>query len=361
MSEEKSDIYIVMGHGYEDVVQFEKRTILPEGYTVITFCECGDFTTLTRMCPLYPYFVDSSDETKNKLLDPEQFKRDYPQYTMRIYKPGSYIPTIKTTLKIVWNKFYREPKIPSEELAEGETEEEHTTVKYVCKSGVYKYPVEDKYLFSKEKDEMCGNTGWCSEIPEGEEPKDYVLKSKEGSLSIKPSPYGYTLDDIMRTFGPGVYYLPICRSSKCEDDDMRSKIQLTRQRSIMQQEQQEKGLLDTSIKVKAFPLRAVEKARMQGRITVLNNLKERNMLSEEQNVELEKLKQQISDDDEIRRIQQGKGKRKTKNNKRTKQNNFKHKTRKHKSKNKSRKYKSRKYKTRKHKTRKHKSKTQRHR
>jgi hypothetical protein len=137
---------------------------------------------------------------------------------------------------------------------------------------------------------------------------------------------------------------------------MRSKIQLTRQRSIMQQEQQEKGLLDTSIKVKAFPLRAVEKARMQGRITVLNNLKERNMLSEEQNVELEKLKQQITDDDEIRRIQQGKGKRKTKKNKHTKRNKIKQKIIKHKS----RKYKTIKHKS-KNKSRKYKSKTQRHR
>jgi len=351
MSEEKSDIFIVMGHGYEDVVQFEKRTILPEGYTVVTFCECGDFTTLTRMCPLYPSFVDGSYETKIRLLDPEQFKREYPQYMMHVYKPGSYIPTIKTTLKIVWNKFYREPHLPSKELPEGQTEEEHTTVKYVCKSGVYKYPVDERYLFNKEKDEMCGNTGWCAEIPDGDDSKEYILKSKEGSLEMRPSPYGYTLDDIMRKFGPGVYYLPICRTAKCEDEEMRSKIQLTRQRSIMQQEQQEKGLLDTSIKVKAFPLRAVEKARMQGRITVLNNLKERNMLSEEQNVELEKLKQQITDDDEIRRIQQGKGKRKTR---KTRKYKSKNKSKKYKSKNKSKKYKS------KNKSRKYKSKTQRH-
>jgi hypothetical protein len=350
MSEEKSDIFIVMGHGYEDVVQFEKRTILPEGYTVVTFCECGGYTTLTRMCPLYPSFVDGSYETKNRLLDPELFKREFPQYMMHVYKPGSYIPTIKTTLKIVWNKFYREPHLPSDEMPEGQTEEEHTTVKYVCKSGVYKYPVDDRYLFNKEKDEMCGNTGWCAEIPDGDDPKEYVLKSTEGSLEMRPSPYGYTLDDIMRKFGPGVYYLPICRTAKCEDEEMRSKIQFTRQHSIRQQEQQEKGLLDKSVKVKAFPLRPLDRARIKSRINFLNNLKDRNILNEEQFEELEKLKQQITDDDEIRRIQQGKGKRKTRKHK-----TRKHKTRKQKSKNKSRKYKS------KNKSRKYKSKTQRHR
>lgn len=354
MSEEKSDIFIVMGHGYEDVVQFEKRTILPEGYTVVTFCECGDFTTLTRMCPLYPSFVDGSYETKNRLLDPEQFKRDFPQYMMHVYKPGTYIPTIKTTLKIVWNKFYREPKIPSEELPEGQTEEEHTTVKYVCKSGVYKYPVDERYLFNKEKDEMCGNTGWCAEIPDGDEPKEYVLKSKEGSLEMRPSPYGYTLDDIMRKFGPGVYYLPICRTAKCEDEEMRSKIQLTRQRSIMQQEQQEKGLLDKSVKVKAFPLRPLDKARIQSRINLLNNLKDRNMLNQEQYEELEKLQKQIAEDDEIRRIQEGKGKLK----RRSKRKTLNRKTR-HSFSNKTRKNKFYKIKRKKHnksnKTRKHKS------
>jgi hypothetical protein len=352
MSEEKSDIFIVMGHGYEDVVQFEKRTILPEGYTVVTFCECGGYTTLARMCPLYPSFVDGSYETKIRLLDPEQFKREYPQYMMHVYKPGSYIPTIKTTLKIVWNKFYREPHLPSDEMPEGQTEEEHTTVKYLCKSGVYKYPVDERYLFNKEKDEMCGNTGWCAEIPEGDDPKEYVLKSKEGSLEMKPSPYGYTLDDIMRKFGPGVYYVPICRRANCEDDEMRSKIQFTRQHSIRQQEQQEKGLLDKSVKVKAFPLRPLDRARIKSRINFLNNLKDRNMLNEEQFEELERLQKQIADDDDLKIFQQGKGKLKKRSkrktlNKKTK-HSFSNKTRKY-YKNKSRKnsnsMKGRKYKS----------------
>ena len=224
MSEEKNnDIYIVMGHGYEDVVPFKKRIVLAEGYTVVTFCECGDYTTLTRVCPLYPLFSDSSADTKDKLLDPEQFKREYPQYTMRIYKPGSRVPNIKTNLRMVWNKFYKEPKLPGNGYSEGETEEDHLTVKYICKSGVYKYPVDNDYLFDKEKDDMCNHSGWCSEIPEGDEVKDYVSKSKDGSLKMKFSHYGYTLENIMLTFGPGVYYLPICRTAKCEDTTMEKK------------------------------------------------------------------------------------------------------------------------------------------
>lgn len=299
MSEEKKNIFVVMGHGYEDVVDFEKRTILPEGYNVVTFCECGDFTTLSRVCPLYPYFVDGSDRIKNILLEPEQLKREYPQYTMHIYKSGSYIPSIKTTLKMVWNKFYREPKLPSRELGEGETEEEHTTVKYVCKSGVYKYPVDETTLFDKERDDMCNHTGWCAEIPEGEDITKYMSKAKQGSLEMRPSPYGYTLDDIMRKFGPGTYYLPICRTAKCEDDIMEQKIRLTRQLSTRQQEKQEKGLMDKVV-VKSFPLRPLDKSRMIGRINVLERQTD---LSDEQKNELENLKKQVRDDDDLRALQ----------------------------------------------------------
>ena len=326
-----SEIYIVMGHGYEDVVSFEKRTILPEGYTVITFCECGEYTTLSRVCPLYPLFTDHSVETKHKLIDPEEFKRDYPEYTMRIYKPGSYIPKIKTTLKMVWNKFYKEPKVPTKGISEGETEEEHTAVKYICKSGVYKYPVDNEHLFDKDKDDMCNHSGWCSEVPESDNVKDYILKSKQGSLSMRFSPYGYTLDDIMKTFGPGVYYLPICRTATCEDDVMGEKIQLTRQQSRTQQEKQERGILDNSFIVKSFPLRPIDRSRIQGRINVLQNLKEKNMLNDELLVELEQLQRQIIEDDNLEKIrtiqQKGKGNKKSnKKSKRIKKNNKNNKT-----------------------------------
>jgi hypothetical protein len=252
---DENNIFIIMGHGFEDVVYFEERTILEEGYQVITFCECGQSLDLYKICPLYSQFINSSADTAYKLLHPELLKREYPTHTIHIYKPGSSIPKIKTTLEMVWNKFKQEPKLPDRALIDGETKEDHLRIKHICKSGIYKYPIKEESLFDKNTDIMCDKSGWCSTIPSQDTDiiQSSILKSKEGSLYIKPSLSGYySLDDIMRKFGPGTYYLPICRTATCDntedtyideykyadDDDeenYRNPIQLTRQLSVKQQ------------------------------------------------------------------------------------------------------------------------------
>jgi hypothetical protein len=326
MSEEKKtdDIFIVMGHGTENVVDFEERTILPEGYVVVTFCECGDYTTLTKTCKLYPYFVDGSHSTRGLLSNPERLKQAYPDYFMHIYKPGSYIPSIKTTLKMVWNQFYREPKIPNRELHEGETEEQHKTIKYICKSGVFKYPLDESVLFDKSKDDMCNYSGWCANIIDDHEVSQYLSKAKEGGLNIQSGVFGITLEDIMKKFGPGIYYLPICRTATCGDNEQsQQKIRFTRSLSMSQQEYQEKGLLPRRV-VTSFPLNKLDRARMVGRMNVLEELERNSRINETDRNELHELREKIKQDDLLRYSHKGKGKNKRKNKgKGTRKNNRK--------------------------------------
>jgi hypothetical protein len=245
MSHEDINAYIVFGHGKDMLVSPSERAKLPRGYKMVTFCNCGEYTTLEKMCPVYDLF--NKLEYAEYIKHPERLKELFPSLNIRVYRGGMRVPKIVTSLRMDWTE-----KTDTQEPKEPDLGEKSA---YRCKSGVFKYPISDEYLYPKENDFACG-TGWCSNIN--------MDKSKtiEGSLPhIKAHPIsGIMSYDIMRKGGKGIYYFPICRFSKCQEKAIPIREYSDDQINLFEHTDEE---------VDDLPIGAMDKLKLQERINII--------------------------------------------------------------------------------------------
>jgi len=210
------DAFLILGHGQEDVVDFEERPILPAGYTLITIAECGIITLEEDVCPLVEAF--SQDINRPVFLNPnahkssiEGFMRGKP---IHIYRAGMKYPKLEIQFFLDW---------PTERNTK------------IMKSGTYKFPLSAADFqigtgstFSEKMFKMIGPyIGFMKNLPADFDAKlmfdgsilpttttvvSEIEKNKSsGTLKSKLT---IPLEDVLRVGGPGVYYYVVCRSPR---------------------------------------------------------------------------------------------------------------------------------------------------
>ena len=204
-------IYIISGHGNENIINFDKRFIMPKNKVLIVFPVCSKPNYLNTVCDFFDVFNDKNN--LDYLSDPIKYKNllyNKIGHTIRAYLPGENVPEITTDLFLSFDK--------------------RKTV--IVKSGVY--PIDNfqpinhdkitipfpEYEFNLGSNKCLKYSGMI------DSPLDYSAKvHKEiyrGNLykpASKLESYNtlkyrsFKLSDIMKDVGPGIYYYIGCRSS----------------------------------------------------------------------------------------------------------------------------------------------------
>jgi len=186
MVPQKNEAYLILGHGYEDPVDYESRDIVPSDTYIITFAECGRSTEIQYAYNLTTLFLDpTKEEWLKNPLDHEKELQSIIGLSLRIYKPSEPYPKLHTDF---YTQFLRQGG--------------------AVKSGLFKYPlVESTFILQPDKTGPS-RIAW-------NKMNDYD-KLYEGSIypPKQMRGWGHTsyLKDVIEKFGPGVYYYPICRS-----------------------------------------------------------------------------------------------------------------------------------------------------
>lgn len=211
-----SDAFLILGHGMEDVVNFNARSTIPPGYTLVTIEECGIVTLERDVCPMVEAF--SKEENRAIFANPRTNKAAIEGFMngkgIHVYTAGMKYPTLTIQFFLDW---------PSEH---------HTKV---SKTGTYKFPLDPaafqigssgtfhermfknigpyKGFFEElpadfSADEMFSE----SIIPTLENVKGIVARTNS-SRQVKDR-LTIPLSDVFTAGGPGVYYYVVCRSPK---------------------------------------------------------------------------------------------------------------------------------------------------
>ena len=204
----QDNIFLVVGHGSEDVVQFNRRTKMPEDKVLVVFPVCARPNFMDSGCKFMDMFSDP--KVKTFLQNPIKYKKEIIKELdrpIRIYLPGEYVPDLGTNLFLNFDK--------------------NTSV--ITKSGVFriqKIPKIDRSIM------RLPNTGtesmgsrFCSRfVGVIDKPIDYTGKVHQevfkGNL-YKPASQKdsyvnlqrrtFKLNNIMKEVGPGIYYYIGCR------------------------------------------------------------------------------------------------------------------------------------------------------
>lgn len=222
VSNVSSNVYLVNGHGYEEVKDFTKRVTLPEDKVLVVFPVCGRPNWMNITC----LFMDIFNNPKyikwmNNPIKHKKAIEDLLGYPIRIYLPGDKIPFISTNL--FYNFDFKK------------------TV--VLKSGVFelgKIPQINRSRFPETKDMSLslGNQACFKYIGSIDNSSHYnnsvhheVFKGNKYNKAGTRDTYSnlvkrkYNVTEIMEDMGPGIYYYTGCRSLNAKvSDDMYSKI-----------------------------------------------------------------------------------------------------------------------------------------
>jgi hypothetical protein len=211
------EAFLVLGHGTEDIIEFEERKEMPPGYTLITVAECGITSSTHEVCPLTEAFLDYSN--KNVLLNPVVNKKKIEDYIggkkIHIYRPGDKYPPLTLQMFLDWND------IDGVEI---------------FKSGTYSFPINRADFEIGSGDNFCDRlfkkigkySGFSRKLPSDYDPVmhfsgsiipsvdnviEKISESKEKSDVLKEK-LMYPLEHIFEKCGPGVYYYVVCRAPK---------------------------------------------------------------------------------------------------------------------------------------------------
>lgn len=208
--------FIVLGHGTEEITEWEERPIIPKGYTLITVEKCGIYATTEEIYPLIEAFSKATnrDIFTNPVRHKKQIEKFMKDKGIHIYTEGKRYPNLTLQLFLDW-----------------------PTDKYVniIKSGVYPFPI-DAESFQIGEGETFHNRlfkkigpykGLYSTLPEDYNAKiqfdgseyptvDEVSKLIETNrrTTVLKEKLSVPLEDIFKRCGPGVYYYVVCRSPK---------------------------------------------------------------------------------------------------------------------------------------------------
>lgn len=204
------NIFLISGHGNEDVVHFKARWTMPQDKALIVFPVCARANYLDKVCK----FVEAFNDKKYLKLfrNPIKYRKQLVKIIdqpMRIYLPGESVPHLTTNLFLDYEK--------------------DTTI--IVKSGVYRIhniPEMNRDILRKanKKAEELGSPLCVPLSGVIEHTRNYnstVHKEVFAGNVYKPAKEGktfnglkarsFTIKEILEDMGPGVYYYIGCRST----------------------------------------------------------------------------------------------------------------------------------------------------
>lgn len=209
-SKKVQNIYLISGHGSEEVEPFEKRQVMPEDKVLIIFPVCSRPNFLDKICT---FIKELKDPQYNHLFrNPIKYRRKITKLInqpIRVYLPGESVPNISTNLFLDFVKentvlaksgVYRIQNIPEIErtlLPEAQRKEENLGSPLCLPlSGVI--PKPSAYTSKIHREVFSGN------IYKAAAQRDTFENLKQRTFNVM---------DIMKEVGPGIYYYIGCRSS----------------------------------------------------------------------------------------------------------------------------------------------------
>lgn len=198
-----SKLFLISGHGHENVIPYESRNTLPAGTHIVTLSKCGIITQMWQLHNTMRAFMDKSNE--DVLRDPISNKERInallnmpladgrPGNTqIRIYGPGENYPDIYTDLYAFFGSRGSGAKSAA------------------AKSGVYTFPLDpETFLLQPEQPEnsiarVAGDPKKLEDLYSG---SIFPPKEMQGDSQLR-----FPIKELIEKFGPGVYYYPICRT-----------------------------------------------------------------------------------------------------------------------------------------------------
>lgn len=209
----EDNIFLVVGHGSEDVVHFNKRNVMPDDKVLVVFPVCSRPNFMDSGCKFMDMFMDP--KMKKFLRNPIKYKREIIKELnrpIRIYLPGEYVPELGTNLFLNFEKetsviaksgVFRINKIPNitrSVMREAQNPSENLGSS-LCKrfTGVINKPID--YTGKVHNEVFKGN------LFKPASQKDSYTKLKHRN---------FKLDSIMKDVGPGIYYYIGCRVANKE-------------------------------------------------------------------------------------------------------------------------------------------------
>jgi hypothetical protein len=209
----KKDAHIIIGHGVEDIIDFNSRSRIPMGYTLVTLAECGIVTNADDVCPMVEAFTDiqNKDMFENPFLHRDKIRSLLGGKDIHIYNEGQLYPKLNVQLFTDFN---------------------HGKHIEVVKSGTYKFPLRAEE-FLKGNGTFCQQFFWklnrykgfSQTLPDDYSARDMFSGSIKPSLDevervIRETPDSrriklrltFPLEDIFKAGGPAIYYFVVCRS-----------------------------------------------------------------------------------------------------------------------------------------------------
>jgi hypothetical protein len=213
----EDNIYIVNGHGSENLIEFETRRPMPPGYTLVTFSECATTSFLEiTIAKVVKAFLDPANSVA--LQNPNTFELkkllgdEGKEETPNIYKEGDLYPDLSCEFFLDWD-------FPGDRGKH-----------MIAKSGLYKFPLTGKLEDFLTKKTINVNAGSFKSFQKEnlEEVKDiyegaiYPSRSYLDTLLVPENQRNHyipefrkkvtlPIEKIFELGGPGVYYWVICR------------------------------------------------------------------------------------------------------------------------------------------------------
>lgn len=212
----KKNLFIIMGHGSEKVIDFDKRRKVPSDKVIVVFPVCSRPNYMNIGCQFIDIFTDP--KYAKYIANPIKYEKKLTKalgHPIRVYLPNDYMPEMSTDLFL---KFDTKTDI------------------VLAKSGVYRInelPVIDRTVLKESTNNLGSDlcTKWSGSIPfaqkystniHSEVFKKNIFKPAKSSTNKYTglSTRSFKIADIIDTVGKGVYYYIGCRSSTTQNDPL---------------------------------------------------------------------------------------------------------------------------------------------
>jgi hypothetical protein len=213
-----TDSFLILGHGQEDIVDFNERPELPAGYTLVTIAECGVVTLEEDVCPLVEAFGQETNRHifANPIANSTAIETFMRGKQIHIYTAGNKYPKLEIQYFLDW---------PTERNTK------------ITKSGTYKFPLDPAKFqiapgatFMDRLFKLIGPyKGFMKGLPDDFSPKEMfegsmfpTLDFVEAAVNADPKPNSSDLkeqltkplEEVFEAGGPGIYYYVVCRSPR---------------------------------------------------------------------------------------------------------------------------------------------------
>ena len=213
----KKNIFLIAGHGSENVVNFNKRNKVPDDKVIVLFPVCARPNFMNTGCTMTDMF--NNPKFSRFLANPIKYREkieNHIGHPIRIYLPNEYIPNMSTNLFLDFDieniicmksgvyRINNIPEINRKILPEIKKSSQNLGTP-LCKRFIGTMPSPEKYNVKIHNEIFKGNL--------------YPLALRNGNSFNDLKYRSFKIDDIINTVGKGIYYYTGCRSSHIGIDE----------------------------------------------------------------------------------------------------------------------------------------------